>query len=235
MVMVATRTEDATRVCKVCGIDKPIDEFGLIQRWHLRVCKQCRYIQLKEYHNQHKNIYLKNRREYYREHRDVILGQMKEYHQEHWEEYYEKHRDVRIRRSREYYAEQKPKNLELYGIVSTPSQLQKVKERAAQIRVKNIVLCGYAYPLEEREKHKLYYLKLRTNALAYYGGKCGCCGESRYEMLTFDHKIRTYYKNKARGVALVYAVIKEYEASGYPNDKYRVLCWNCNTSRGYYG
>ncbi len=86
-----------------------------------------------------------------------------------------------------------------------------------------------------RERQRIHYAAMRAKALGYYGNKCECCGESRYDMLTFDHKVGSGYKSKIHGVRLVYDVIREYEESGYPNSKYRILCWNCNTSRGFYG
>jgi hypothetical protein len=67
-----------------------------------------------------------------------------------------------------------------------------------------------------------------------YGGKCECCGESRYDMLTFDHKQKVYYKDKKKGIALIYEARAKFEELGYPNNVYRVLCWNCNMSMGFY-
>lgn len=72
----------------------------------------------------------------------------------------------------------------------------------------------------------------RNIVLDYYGGKCACCGESNREFLAIDHinkdgaeerKIR-----KKRNIAV--SIISQ----GFPKDKYRVLCHNCNMSLGIY-
>jgi hypothetical protein len=53
-------------------------------------------------------------------------------------------------------------------------------------------------------------------------------------MLTIQ-KIQGGGRHPPYGVALIYAADKEFSLHGYPNNKYRVLCWNCNLSRGFYG
>lgn len=221
-------TEETTRICRACSIEKPIDAFVQKQRWRLRTCRQCRY-------NQEKDAISERRRKHYHEHPEQYAARAREFHLKHWPEYYQKHKEVRKQRSRDYYAEQRPKNLELYGTVCSPERLKQVKEYNEVIRADNVVRHGTRKSPDELENQCLHYREMRVKALNYYGGKCECCGEFRYDMLTFDHKIKTYYKNKVRGVGLVYEVVKEYKASGFPNDKYRVLCWNCNTSRGFYG
>ena len=36
-------------------------------------------------------------------------------------------------------------------------------------------------------RNKAYRRQVRLEALAYYGGKCACCGEVQSEFLCFDH------------------------------------------------
>ncbi len=158
--------------------------------------------------------------------------QMMEHHHRTWDEYYPKHQEVRKQRTREYYhGVAKPRNLEQFGKCATPEQAA----RTIRVRAENKVATGYAKTEKEREQSRAHFLELRTKALSLYGGKCECCGESRYDMLTFDHKPDVIHETKIRGVALVYEVIREFERSGYPNSKYRILCWNCNLSYGLYG
>lgn len=200
--MLATQVIETLRLCKVCGLVKPIEQFRFVQRWRLNICDDCRKKQVMYYHHRH------------------------------WEDYYKKHKEVRKQRTRRYYRDvRKPQNLELYGTVNNPRMLRQAKLRMQ----KNIELYGFTCTPEVRLNQRRHFHELRTRALRVYGFKCECCGEDRYDMLTFDHKIKTYYKDKINGVALVYEVIREYEASGYPNDKYRILCWNCNMSRGHHG
>lgn len=85
---------------------------------------------------------------------------------------------------------------------------------------------------------KAWRYKTRKKVIEHYGGKCKCCGESKFEFLAIDHingeglKDRkclgkTYYLN---GVAFYRYIIN----NNYP-DKYRLLCHNCNMSLGFYG
>lgn len=198
-------TLEKTRVCRTCGVRKPIDEYRLIGRWHLRVCNECR------------------------------LRKMREYHYRHWRGYYQKHSKALIERSRAYYARLSATNLETYGTACSPVYLKRARERIERVRTENMALYGSRKSPEEHEKQRRHFAGLRAKALEYYGGQCECCGESRYHMLTFDHIVGNGYKTGIRAVKLVYAVIREYKESGYPNSKYRILCWNCNMSRGFYG
>jgi len=63
-----------TKVCKRCGVEKPLSEFYIVnRRWHLRVCKAC------------------------------TLGKMKGYHLRTWSERYRKYQEVRKQRTRRFY------------------------------------------------------------------------------------------------------------------------------------
>ena len=75
--------------------------------------------------------------------------------------------------------------------------------------------------------------KKRVDAIQARGGKCECCGETRIEFLTVDHinGLEDRHKNSRSGEGLLDRVRKE----NYPKDKYRVLCYNCNCSLGFYG
>jgi hypothetical protein len=119
----------------------------------------------------------------------------------------------------------------MYGTCSSPEQQARAKRKRAE----NERLTGYAKSEAERAKGREHYRAVRTRAVSLYGGACECCGESRYDMLTFDHKEKARLTDKVKGVALTYEVIREAERSGYPNGKYRLLCWNCNMSRGHHG
>jgi len=159
-------------------------------------------------------------------------AQMMDYHHRTWPERYARHKKVKKQRTREYYKDTlKPRNLALYGKCSSP----KARGRTRTMRLNNKQQTGYAKTETERLQSRQHFLLLRTKVIALYGGRCECCGEARYDMLTFDHKVKTYYKDKVHGVALVYDALHEHERSGYPNHKYRLLCWNCNVSRGHHG
>ncbi len=234
--MVVTVVGETTRICKICGIEKPIDDFPKIHEYRGQSCKKCYYILHKEriaiYGKEH---YVQNRireiekaKARYRENRERILlrlhnrrlsGEFVEIYRQR-----DKERNDKVRNA----------NLETYGTACSPEFTAKIRNRQREKRAINKQTIGFVYPLELRQKRLEHYRAIRWQALEYYGGKCECCGEARYEMLTFDHKIKTYYKDKIRGVALTYDVIKVYKELGYPNEQYRILCWNCNLSRGFY-
>ena len=102
---------------------------------------------------------------------------------------------------------------------------------------------------ERRQQARDYYsenrsrildqLKARDRALKQevidvYGGRCECCGETLLEFLTIDHINNNGAEHRAR-VGKGRGVYKDIKAQGYPEGQYRVLCFNCNISRGFYG
>lgn len=76
---------------------------------------------------------------------------------------------------------------------------------------------------------------LKSEIVQEYGGKCECCGEEVIEFLTVDHvngdgaSHRREIGGKGRRL---YLAIKR---AGFPKDRYRLLCFNCNIARGFYG
>jgi hypothetical protein len=82
---------------------------------------------------------------------------------------------------------------------------------------------------KQRERNK----KVRLDVLEHYGGKCECCGESRYEFLSIDHINNDGKKDReiaGVGTSFYYWVIKEK----YPGNL-RILCHNCNMAYYIYG
>ena len=79
-----------------------------------------------------------------------------------------------------------------------------------------------------RKRNKI----LRIEFINAYGGKCDCCGESYYEFLTLDHIYGGGGKHRKK---IKYNLLKVLKREGWPKDKYRLLCWNCNSALGRYG
>lgn len=74
--------------------------------------------------------------------------------------------------------------------------------------------------------------KARDLVIDTYGGKCSCCGESRRNFLSLEHINGGGTKHRrAVRKQLWPSIIRE----GFPKDKYSILCFNCNCSRGFYG
>lgn len=62
-----------------------------------------------------------------------------------------------------------------------------------------------------------------------YGGKCECCGETRREFLTVEHRKGDGHAHRAKfGQNVFWDIARQ----GFPKDKYGVLCMNCNFAKG---
>lgn len=63
---------------------------------------------------------------------------------------------------------------------------------------------------------------LRKEIIFAYGSKCSCCKETAEEFLTVDHVYRDGKKDRNL------KFYKSLKANGFPKDRYRLLCMNCN-------
>lgn len=91
----------------------------------------------------------------------------------------------------------------------------------------------YNQRLEVKERQKQKKLEVLSH---YSDGKleCACCGEDVYEFLSIDHiggGGNAHRKALKRGGYSFYYWLKK---NGYPPG-FRVLCYNCNLARGFYG
>ena len=75
-------------------------------------------------------------------------------------------------------------------------------------------------------------IKIRSDVIGHYGGKCACCGDNELEVLCIDHingggraQVREL---KSQGTHFTYYWLKR---NGYPIG-YQVLCHNCNIAKG---
>jgi hypothetical protein len=89
-------------------------------------------------------------------------------------------------------------------------------------------------PERARKYQRGFHEKRRRETIDHYGGKCACCGEDHFEFLTFDHINGGGVKHRLeigkRGASIVGWLI----AQDYP-EGFQVLCYNCNSARGYWG
>lgn len=121
----------------------------------------------------------------------------------------------------------------------------KCKERGKLWRTVNkerISIGGKKRYIENRDRilmdRKRRHWELKVEILRNYGGdppKCACCGEVVVEFLSIDHidgKGNLHRKEirKPSGITF-YRWLKK---SGFPSG-YRVLCFNCNLSLGFFG
>jgi hypothetical protein len=97
-----------------------------------------------------------------------------------------------------------------------------------------------AYAAEHRRRKREAVAKRRVAeraaTIAAYGGKCECCGESHHEFLGIDHvngNGAEHRRSIRKGCGLSF--YRWLQAQGYPKEEFRLLCWNCNLARGFYG
>jgi len=73
---------------------------------------------------------------------------------------------------------------------------------------------------------------VRREAIAAYGGRCECCGETRLEFLAFDHINGGGNQERKRTTEPPFARLRR---EGYPKGAFRILCHSCNMALGLYG
>lgn len=86
---------------------------------------------------------------------------------------------------------------------------------------------------QAREWQRKWHRSNRKAVLDHYGHKCACCGESRHEFLAIDHTNGGGHKHRqalGSSTAITGWIIKNNFPPGF-----RILCHNCNNSRGWYG
>lgn len=90
--------------------------------------------------------------------------------------------------------------------------------------------------LKRRKDLKVWRAAQRKKIIFTYGGKCVCCGEEEYLFLTVDHiQGRRGPTGKAdRREHGNDGIFRRIEREGFPKDKYRVLCFNCNCAIGFF-
>ena len=75
-----------------------------------------------------------------------------------------------------------------------------------------------------------YHKELREAALRAYGKRCACCGEAEEAFLLIDHVNRDGQRHRRTIGRHIYAWLKR---QGYPKDRFRVLCFNCNMGNAW--
>jgi len=99
--------------------------------------------------------------------------------------------------------------------------------------------CAAKYQKARRDKdpegHNRYlrewHRKGKERVIEHYGGKCACCGETRIEFLTIDHKNNNGNEERRR---LNRKSWKLAVMRGFPDDL-QILCYNCNMAKAHFG
>lgn len=83
------------------------------------------------------------------------------------------------------------------------------------------------YQAYARDMQKRNRALLREEMIGAYGGRCACakCPETNSAFLTLDHVGGGGKEHRQRVGSHTYADLRR---QGWPEDGYRLLCWNCN-------
>jgi len=106
-----------------------------------------------------------------------------------------------------------------------PGYREKSKEACKRYRLKNRETLLDMMRIRKRQQ--------RQWLIALYGGKCECCGETRWEFLAIDHLDGGGSQERKRFGTTAY--YKHLADAGRRLPGYRLLCHNCNASLGMYG
>jgi hypothetical protein len=99
------------------------------------------------------------------------------------------------------------------------------------------------YMLEYRRRHaaklrarrKEDHAALRQRIVRAYGGKCACCEVMEPGFLTIDHINSDGHLERKQSGSDTPSFYRRIETAGYPKDRYRLLCFNCNLGRARSG
>jgi hypothetical protein len=87
--------------------------------------------------------------------------------------------------------------------------------------------------IRDYARYERFRLKLET--IEAYGGQCVCCGEKEPLFLTIDHINGDGKQDRDLGHTTGTGFYRYLRKVGWPKDRYRLLCFNCNTARGFWG
>jgi hypothetical protein len=88
---------------------------------------------------------------------------------------------------------------------------------------------------QRRKDAKNNIRTLRLKLIVGYDSKCNCCGEDNPLFLTIDHINKDGFLDKKKFKNNMYKFYNYLIDNNFPTDNYRLLCYNCNCSRGAYG
>lgn len=79
---------------------------------------------------------------------------------------------------------------------------------------------------------RVYGKARRARALAAYGGRCKCCGETEPTFLAIDHIFNDgAEERRPPNMKGGNTLLNKLENEGYPQDRYQLLCHNCNFAK----
>lgn len=76
-------------------------------------------------------------------------------------------------------------------------------------------------------------IQSKEKCLEYYGRKCACCGETKLEWLSIEHKAGKKGALHPKGQAGI-KLFRWLDLNGFPKG-YEIFCYNCNSAKGNFG
>lgn len=111
---------------------------------------------------------------------------------------------------------------------------QKNKVKAKESSIKRYR--EHKEEIYQQQKERVFRIKLEV--FAYYSDgepKCACCGDNNIEFLSIDHIKGNGNKHRAKlNIKAGYHFYEWLRKNKFPAG-YRVLCFNCNLARGFFG
>jgi hypothetical protein len=244
-------TTSVLKKCRFCGV--PLD---LASNWWLSSyrrhdygCIQCLSAKNQRYRLNHANSMRKYNEAYYLSHKSTILPRRRSNHL--------KNREAELRQQAKYRRELKIKSIEkfggqcvhcgqrelaflTFGHLKDGDGAKHRREGTGQhdgahfyLRLLRGELTEFPLQLEcfNCNNGKRNVGLLRMKAIAAYGGKCLCCGESRASRLTLGHPNNDggVHRKLVQAEKTFYRHIK---AAGFParpdGFNIEIQCWNCN-------
>ena len=123
---------------------------------------------------------------------------------------------------------------------------RRVKDRAPLLKVPCQVCEKLMLPSEAKKskfccdacKKRARARNFRLELVAAYGGRCQCpggCTETDPDFLTLDHIAGGGSEHRRETGLRGWSMYRLIKKLGYPKDKYRILCCNCNQAREWWG
>jgi hypothetical protein len=91
------------------------------------------------------------------------------------------------------------------------------------------------YRARTRASVKAFYAREKDRMLAAYGGACRCCGEARPQFLAIDHIFGDGAEHRRETGRQSFQLYIWLRRRGYPQDRFQLLCHNCNRAKGHRG
>lgn len=93
---------------------------------------------------------------------------------------------------------------------------------------------GYECFACAQQRTKKRNATVRVEVFLAYGGRCVCCEEFRQEFLTIDH-VHGYQNGHGGEPRQGLPLYRWLKRQHFPQERFRILCLNCNFSLAHYG